>query len=157
MKLEHIKKFISVTSKLATAGQPSETQLKEIADAGFEVIINLGLLDPKYCLSDEAGLIQSLDLEYHHIPVNFQTPKLENLKNFFSVMDIAKNKKVFIHCAVNKRVSSFIALYGESKFNWSREKANATIEQIWQPDEVWDSFIAHARQELKLANQHYQT
>lgn len=153
MKLEHIKNFMSVTSKLATAGQPSETQLKEIADAGFEVIINLGLLDPKYCLSDEAGLIQSFNLEYHHIPVNFQIPKLENLQNFFSIMDIVKDKKVFIHCAANKRVSSFIALYGEAKFNWSREKADTIIECIWQPDEVWYSFIKQARQELKLTNQ----
>ncbi len=156
MKLEHIKNFMSVTSKLATAGQPSETQLREIADAGFEVIINLGLLDPKYCLSDEAGLIQSLDLEYHHIPVNFQTPKLKNLQNFFFVMDTVKDKKVFIHCAANKRVSSFIALYGEAKLNWSREKADAIIEQIWQPDEVWNSFIEQARQELKLINQRNQ-
>ena len=153
MSLEHIKNFMSVTSKLATAGQPSETQLQEIADAGFDVIINLGLLDPKYCLSDEAGLIQSLGLEYHHIPVNFQTPKIENLHDFFSFMDIAKNKKVFVHCAANKRVSSFIALYGEAKLNWSRKKADTIIEHIWQPDEVWNSFMEQARQKLKLTNQ----
>jgi hypothetical protein len=71
-------------------------------------------------------------------------------------MDIVKDKKVFVHCAANKRVSSFIALYGETKLGWSREKANATLEHIWQPDEVWHSFIAHARQELKLTNKHYQ-
>jgi len=157
MKLENIKNFMSVTSKLATAGQPSQSQLKEIDDAGFEVIINLGLLDSKCCISDEAGLIQSFGLEYHHIRVNFQTPKLENLQNFFSIMDRVKDKKVFVHCAANKRVSIFVSLYGEAKLNWSREKSDTIIKQIWQPDEVWYSFIAYARQELKLTNQHYQT
>ena len=152
MKRENIKNFISVTSKLATAGQPSVAQLHDIANTGFEVVINLGLLDPKYCLSDEAMLVQSLGLEYHHIPVNFQAPKLENLQNFFSVMNRVKNKKVFVHCAANKRVSSFIALYGEAKLGWERKKADAFIETIWQPDEVWDLFIEDARQELKLTN-----
>ena len=126
--------------------------MQEIADAGFEVIINLGLLDPKYCLSDEAGLVKSLGLEYHHIPVSFQKPKLANLHNFFSVMDKTKNKKVFVHCAANNRVSIFIALYGEAILGWSREKADAIIEYIWKPDEVWNSFLVSARQELKLRN-----
>lgn len=84
------------------------------------MIINLSLLDPKYCLSDEASLIKLLGLEYHHISVSFQKPTLENLHNFFSVMDATKNKKVFVHCAANKRVSCFIALYGEIKLNCSR-------------------------------------
>lgn len=151
MKLENIKNFMSVTSKLATAGQPSEAQLHEIANAGFEVVINLGLLDPKYCLSDEASLVQSLGLEYHHIPVSFQEPNLNDLQNFFSVMNIVRNKKIFVHCAANKRVSCFIALYGEAKLGWSRKKADAIIEQIWKPDENWNSFIVSAR--LELTNQ----
>lgn len=62
-------------------------------------------------------------------------------------MDAAHGKKVFIHCAANKRVSSFVALYGEAKLCWSREKANALINRIWQPDETWASFIAQARQD----------
>jgi len=78
---------MSITPNLATSGQPSESQLHEIANIGFEVIVNLGLDDPKYCLSNKEGLVQSMGLEYHHIPVSFQTPTLENLQHFFSVMD----------------------------------------------------------------------
>jgi protein tyrosine phosphatase (PTP) superfamily phosphohydrolase (DUF442 family) len=152
MALEYIRNFMQATSKLATAGQPSKLQLREVAEEGFEAIINLGLPDLAYCLPDEADIVQSLGLEYHHLPVNFQAPQLENLRHFFSVMDAVKAKRVFVHCAANKRVSSFVALYGETKLDWSREKANAIIGQIWQPDEVWDSFIALARKELKLLN-----
>lgn len=139
---------MQVTPQLATSGQPSKTQLREIAEEGFETVINLGLSDPKYCLPDEVETLHSLGLEYHHIPVNFQTPQPENLRQFFSVMDAAKEKKVFVHCAANKRVSCFVALYGEARLGWSREKANAFIGHIWQPDEVWESLIALARQEL---------
>lgn len=147
MALEHIKNFLLVMPNLATSGQPSETQLRDVAAAGFEVVINLGLLDLRYCLPNEAGLVQSLGLEYHHIPVNFESPQLEDLRRFFSVMDTAQGKKVFVHCAANKRVSSFVALYGETKLCWSREKANALINRIWQPDEVWTLFIAQARED----------
>ncbi|MDW7772228.1 MAG: protein tyrosine phosphatase family protein [Desulfobulbaceae bacterium] len=132
---------------MATAGQPSETQLRKVAAERFEVVINLGLLDPRYCLPDEASLVQSLGLEYHHIPVSFQAPQLENLQRFFSVMDAVQGKKVFVHCAANKRVSSFVAFYGEARLGWAREKANAFISRIWQHDESWASFIALARQE----------
>lgn len=113
----NIKNFMPVTDNLTTAGQPSELQLREIASEGFEVVINLGLMDPKYCLPDEMGLVQLLGLEYHHIPVDFQSPKLEDLQSFFHVMDAAKSKKLFIHCAANKRVCCFLALYGESKLD----------------------------------------
>jgi len=47
MALDGIKNFIEVSGQLGTAGQPSEAQLREVADAGFEVVVNLGLLDPR--------------------------------------------------------------------------------------------------------------
>ncbi len=149
MVLEHIRNFVAVTPNLATSGQPSEAQLREVAAAGFEVVINLGLLDPQYCLPNEASLVQVLGMEYHHIPVNFQAPQLDDLHTFFSVMEAAQGKQVFVHCAANKRVSSFVALYGEAKLYWSREQANAVINRIWQPDAVWASFIAQARHDLE--------
>ena len=149
MALEHISSFMSVMPGLATAGQPSEAQLREIAAAGFEAIINLGLLDPRYCLPDETGLVQSLGLEYHHIPVRFEAPQMEDLQRFFSVMEAVEGKKVFVHCAANKRVSCFVALYAETKLGWTREEASAFIRRIWHPDEVWAPFIELARQELK--------
>ncbi len=147
MELGHIRNFVAVTPNLATSGQPSAAQLRDVAAAGFEVVINLGLLDPRYCLPNEADFVQSLGMEYHHIPVSFQAPQLEDLWSFFSVMHATQGKQVFVHCAANKRVSSFVALYGEAKLGWSREQANALINRIWQPDEVWTAFITNARQE----------
>ncbi len=149
MALEHIKNLVLVSPRLAIAGQPSETQLREVAEAGFEVVINLGLSDPSYCLPDEAGLLQSLGLGYRHIPVDFQAPQLKDLESFFSVMDAIQAKKVFIHCAANKRVSCFVALYGQARFGWSHEKANSLISRIWQPDRAWAAFISFVRQQLE--------
>ncbi|MGH9429674.1 MAG: protein tyrosine phosphatase family protein [Terriglobia bacterium] len=147
MAIEDIRNFVAVSDALGTGGQPTEEQLHQIAHAGYAVVINLGLLDPRYCLPDEASLAQSLELEYHHIPVDFQAPTSQNLSRFSEVMDASAGKKVFVHCAANYRVSSFVALYGQSKFGWTPEQADAHIKRIWEPNEVWSRFIATARQE----------
>ena len=145
MALDGIKNFIEVSGQLGTAGQPSEAQLREVADAGFEVVVNLGLLDPRYCLADEAGTVTGLGLAYHHVPVDFNAPQPADLQRFFDVMDAARDQKVFVHCAANYRVSSFVALYGEARLGWSPEKADAHMRRVWEPNETWARFIAEAR------------
>jgi protein tyrosine phosphatase (PTP) superfamily phosphohydrolase (DUF442 family) len=145
MALDEIKNFIAVSDDLGTAGQPSEAQLRELADAGFEVVINLGLLDPRYCLADEAGTVASLGLEYHHIPVDFNAPQAGDLRQFVDAMDASRGRKVFVHCAANYRVSSFVALYAEARLGWTRQDADAHIRKVWEPNQTWTRFIADAR------------
>ena len=145
MALDGIKNFIAVSDELGTAGQPSEAQLREVADAGFEVVVNLGLLDPRYCLADEAGTVTGLGLAYHHIPVDFNAPQPADLQRFCDVMDAARDQKVFVHCAANYRVSSFVALYGEARLGWSPEKGDAHVRRVWEPNETWARFMAERR------------
>jgi protein tyrosine phosphatase (PTP) superfamily phosphohydrolase (DUF442 family) len=145
MPLDDIKNFIAVSDRLGTAGQPSEAQLGDVAAAGYDVVVNLGLLDPRYCLADEAGTVASLGLAYEHIPVDFNAPQADDLRRFVDVMDAAGDKKVFVHCAANYRVSSFVALYGETRLGWSPEQADAHIRRIWEPNPTWTQFIADAR------------
>ena len=145
MALDDIKNFVEVSDHLATAGQPSEAQLRDVADAGFEVVVNLGLLDPRYCLADEAASIAALGLAYQHIPVDFNAPQPADLHRFLDAMDAAQDKKVFVHCAANYRVSSLVALYGESRLGWSPEEGDAHIRRVWEPNETWTQFIRDAR------------
>jgi len=145
MAIENIRNLVTVSEDLATGGQPSEEQLRELSGAGFEVIVNLGLLDPRYCLADEAGLAESLGVAYHHVPVNFTSPQSEDLARFFDVMEASRDKKVFVHCAANYRVSSFVALYGQAKLGWSASEADAHIRRVWEPNETWAAFIDEHR------------
>jgi protein tyrosine phosphatase (PTP) superfamily phosphohydrolase (DUF442 family) len=140
-----IRNFVAVSERLATGGQPSEQQVRELSAAGFEVIVNLGLLDPRYCLTDEAGLVESLGVSYHHVPVDFTAPQADDLEKFFDVMDSSSDKKVFVHCAANYRVSSFVALYGQAKLGWSGTEADGHIRRVWQPNETWAAFIEKCR------------
>ena len=148
MALDDIKNYVQVSDRLGTAGQPSEEQLREVAGAGFQVVVNLGLLDPRYCLADEAGTVASLGLAYHHIPVDFNAPRPDDLRQFFEAMDASQDQRVFVHCAANYRVSTFVALYGQSRLGWSPEQGDAHIRRIWEPNETWSRFIAEARARL---------
>ncbi|WP_165857019.1 protein tyrosine phosphatase family protein [Marinobacter sp. JSM 1782161] len=150
MSIHDIPNVIPVSTALTTAGQPSEDQLGAAARDGFEVVINLGLLDPRYCLPDEAGLVRRLGMRYVHIPVDFQTPAADDLQRFFDAMDDAGDRKVLVHCAANKRVSSFVALYGEARLGWSRQQADDFLRRIWEPNPNWSAFIERARNDLYL-------
>jgi len=143
--LESIKNFVGVDVGLATAGQPSESELAEVAASGFEVVVNLGLLDPRYCLTDEAGTVRSLGLEYHHVPVDFQAPSVADFQRFRAVMAVSSGRRTFVHCAANYRVSCFVALYGEAELGWSRAEADAHVARVWAPNETWLALLRAVR------------
>jgi protein tyrosine phosphatase (PTP) superfamily phosphohydrolase (DUF442 family) len=145
MAMEDIRNFMVVGDRLATAGQPTEQQLREVASAGYRVDINLGLLDPRYCLPDEAGLAGSLGMRYHHIPVQFDAPTRADFELFATVMDANAVEKTFVHCAANYRVSAFVALYGELRLGWTRDQADAHIRKVWEPDETWSRLLLECR------------
>ena len=118
---------------MATAGQPTEFQFRAIARSGFEVVINLALHDdPRYSLPDEAGLIKSLGMEYVHNPVQFGAPAEEDLLAFFSEMEKHHGRKLFIHCAANKRVAAFIGLHMANKLPRRKRRGNQPGEPIKQ-------------------------
>ena len=139
--LERICNFRWRAPDLASAGQPLEEELRAVADAGFEVVINLALLDAEYSLPDEPGLVHSLGMAFFHIPVTWESPTLENLQLFFTLMRQAQGRKIFLHCAANMRVSVFLALYRILQLGWSYADAMAQVTDVWEPDAVWKAFI----------------
>ena len=75
---DQIRNYCVLGPAIGTGGQPSEAQLRALVVAGHTTFINLGLLDPKYCLPDEAGLLRTLGVSYHHLPVDFAAPTFDN-------------------------------------------------------------------------------
>jgi hypothetical protein len=52
-----------------------------------------------------------------------------------------KNRKLFVHCAANKRVSIFIAIYQLLFLSEKRLTVETNIAKIWQPNETWRCFL----------------
>jgi uncharacterized protein (TIGR01244 family) len=143
--LSETRNFRQVDERLLTAGQPSEAQLADAARQGVEVVVNLALHDdPRYSLADEAGCVCGLGMEYVHIPVQFKAPTEENLRAFIGAMDAHKGKKILVHCAANYRVTAFVGLYRVLCEGWAADKAFEPMRSVWEPDAVWQQFIANA-------------
>jgi uncharacterized protein (TIGR01244 family) len=128
---------------LLTAGQPNEGQLEDAARQGVKVVINLALHDdPRYSLRDEEGTVRALGMQYVHIPVQFNAPTENDLRAFCTAMDDHAGKKLLIHCAANYRVTAFLGLYRVLREGRTVEAAFAPMRSVWEPDEVWKTFIA---------------
>jgi len=145
MSLEEVYNFIQISDNLATAGQPTEAQMSEIATAGFRAVVNLALGKSENALADEAATVNALGMTYHHIPVVWEAPKLSDFEQFVPLMDSLTGQKVFLHCVANYRASMFTALYAEKRWGWTRAQADAHLRRIWEPDEVWKKFIEDVR------------
>lgn len=143
MAFGDIRNYRQAAPDLATSGQPDEDQLAEIAAAGYELVINLALHDdPRYSLRDEASSVRALRMDYVHIPVQFGAPTAADLAAFFAAMDRARGKRTWVHCAANMRVTAFLGLYRRLRDGWPDERAFALMRDVWQPNDVWSSFIA---------------
>lgn len=86
MSTQEIYNYRKVNDQLITGGQPTEEQLKSVAEEGFTTVINLATLNPRYSLDDEAGLVQSLGLTYYHIPVEWDNPQASDFETFERLM-----------------------------------------------------------------------
>jgi len=119
MGTQTIYNYRKVDERHATGGQPTEEQLKAAAADGFETIINLATIDPRYSLKDEGAAVAALGMKYVHIPVPWDRP---------SEADFA---------------AGFYSLYAMKHFDWSRTRAEEFRASIWRGSDfpVWEDFI----------------
>lgn len=102
-------------------------------------------------LAGEDVLLESLGIAYHHIPVNWADPRIEELERFEALMGSLAGKRTLIHCRANYRVTAFYAMYATAKLDWDDARADALMDRIWRAredyemDANWKNFIAAAR------------
>lgn len=137
MAIEDIYNCIPIDAMTITAGQPTEDQLQEAAANGVQTVINLATISPRYSLEDEQASCRSLNMEYIHIPVQWDAPKVSDYRRFVSVMQEVAGQKVLVHCAANYRVSLFFSIYAKQYLGWSNEQALKFRSTIWDSNPKW--------------------
>ncbi len=141
-----IRAYFKVSDFVATSGQPTEAQFSEIADAGYSLVVNLALPTSTHALANERDIVESAGMTYVHIPVSWETPQLSDLQSFFEIMQSAEGKKVWVHCALNMRVSCFMYLYRSLVLGLPDAEAKYPMSEIWQPDGAWAALINAAKE-----------
>jgi protein tyrosine phosphatase (PTP) superfamily phosphohydrolase (DUF442 family) len=150
MSIEDIPNYKAISERLASSGQPDEMQFKEIAQAGFEVVINLAMPNSDNALPDEGYIITARKMSYVHLPVPFEAPSAGHLQSFLGVMNAFEGNKCWIHCVVNKRASAFLYQYFRLVQGQNADEAKQVIIAGWQPNEVWQEFMTLRASDLDV-------
>jgi protein tyrosine phosphatase (PTP) superfamily phosphohydrolase (DUF442 family) len=139
--IEDVMNYLSISDAIGTAGQPTASQFAAIRAAGYDIVVNLAMPDSSKALPNEQRLVAEQGMLYVHIPVVWEHPTAQNLEQFFDLMARCRGRRVFVHCAMNMRVSVFVFLYRAVWLGVSPDEAYKDILRIWQPNPVWQRFL----------------
>ena len=144
--MKDIYNYLFYHDKLSSSGMPTTKQMKLVAKAGVELVINLAPHDVPHAIPGETELVKSLGMEYLNIPVNWNTPTKDGLNVFMDNMDANKDRKIHVHCEANFRASGFITVYRILRLGWDPQKAFEVMHTIWDEDTypVWKMFLEDA-------------
>ncbi len=133
--------FVAVTARLASSGQPSEAQLQRLRARGYAVVINLAPPESFGSISDEGELVTSQGLAYINIPVDWRKPADRDFQLFSDVLNSNRDRKVWVHCQMNRRASVFLFLYRVIHDRQPVADAIEAVHAVWVPNEVWRGFL----------------
>ena len=140
--LSKVYNYHDIENLFTTSGQPNAYQLKLIAENGYDAVINLA---PNSVLEgsviSEAEILTANNVKYIHIPVNFNMPKKEDFLEFVKSLKENKDKKIWIHCAANMRVSAFVYKYRRDILELKDDEVIKDMKLIWSPNHTWSSFL----------------
>ena len=140
--MKEINNYIKVDKYISTSGQPTKKQFKVIAKNGFDVVINLAVSDiKKGAIKQEGEIVDKYGMIYYHIPISWKKPELDRLDLFLKTLEVLQksNKKVWIHCIKNYRVSVFLYRYKKDILKQKGVKLIAPKE--YKPDKVWRKIL----------------
>lgn len=152
-RVDRILNFRRVSDSVGTAGQPTAEQFADIKAAGYDVVINLAMPDSTNAIPNEAELVAAHGMEYVHIPVVWEEPGEQDLQRFLEAMRRYQGHRVFVHCAMNWRVSAFVFLLQVIEQQVDQETSRQALDEVWQPNAIWEAFISKVLQKHGVREQ----
>jgi len=103
--------YVELSSRLGSGGQPTDAGMKELAEKGYKIVINLRTSSEEADLAAEEKQAMQLGLRYYAIPLDGKQPSETQAMAFNTLMSALKNDKVFVHCGSGNRVGSLMMIY----------------------------------------------
>lgn len=140
--MKEINNYIKINHYISSSGQPTKKQFKKIAKKGFEVVINLATCDlTRGALKQEDKIVSECGMVYFHIPISWEKPEIGRMELFLETLKMLQkeNKKIWIHCIKNYRVSVFLYRYKKDILKQKGVKLIAPKE--YKPNKVWKRIL----------------
>ena len=153
LRVEELPKLSQVNPNLYRGGQPKEGGIDRLKLMGIKTIINLR--DSNDQSKSEEGEALALGMKYFNIPLpNFDRPSDETVSQILSLLTLAENQPVFVHCKRGSdRTGTIIALYRIDYDGWTGDRAKSEAKQhgmgFWQykmKDYIEDYYTRRSRQ-----------
>lgn len=141
-----MEKRIKINDQVSIGPQPSEEEIKRLADDGFKSVINLRVQDedddqiPPHV---EAMLVRDLGMEYVHIPISSQQILHDQVATFRQAIPNL-NHPIYVHCSSGKRAAALTLMEEGIRKGWSGQ---TTLEQARAFGVDWDD--PHLKQFVK--------
>ena len=149
--MNEILSYIKINELISTSGQPTPQQFEDIVKEDFEVVINLALHNASNAIENEDKVVTGLGMAYFHIPVDFDNPKLSDLKLFLNLLQSLGANKVWVHCALNYRVTAFMYVYHKYILNTPFNEIDISMFEEWSPSIKWQEIMKIELDEIKKA------
>lgn len=144
--MQEILNYHQLTPLIATSGQPTIAQFQQIAEAGYQVVLNLALTTSSNAIANEDSVVLAQGMQYVHLPVSWEQPSVQDFLLFAQLLAALPEQKLWIHCAKNMRVSCFIYLYQKHLLKQPELQARYPMSALWQPEGAWAQLIADVDQ-----------
>ena len=131
---------------VATAGQPGQGQLKQLAKAGYRTILDLRTPeeDPGF---EESKIVRSVGMEYVNIPLEMKPEAFSDavFDNARELIADPERRPILVHCASAVRVAPLLLSYLILDEGRSPEEAVEIASQVGpQQDELMDAALEYA-------------
>jgi hypothetical protein len=145
--LQNLKNFQVNTSKMVSAGMPTQQHFEALKTMGVTTVIDLLPGDR----SSEMELMDKLEMPYHNISVDWSNPTVENFEQYVILMDKSLSNEgiTLTHCKLNWRGAVFTYLYRTTQLNEPEELAKKDLDAIWRANGVWQAFIDQIKAKYK--------
>jgi protein tyrosine phosphatase (PTP) superfamily phosphohydrolase (DUF442 family) len=144
--VQDILNYHQITPRIATSGQPTVAQFQQIAEAGYQVVVNLALTTSSNAIANEDAVVIAQGMQYLHLPVSWERPSVSDFLLFVQLLTVLAEQKLWIHCAKNMRVSCFIYLYQKHLLKQPEAQARYPMSILWQPEGAWAQLVADVDQ-----------
>lgn len=97
---------------VATAGQPTEAELKELAEAGYKTVVDLRTPQEDRGFA-EPEVVRGAGMEYLNIPLEANPGSFgdEDFDRFRELMTDHERRPVLVHCGSATRVGALMLAY----------------------------------------------
>jgi uncharacterized protein (TIGR01244 family) len=123
MELPDIPHKIQPDERLLIGGQPDEAALRQAAEAGIRVVVNLRGEDESVDF-DQREVVTDLGMKYLRLPIaDAADLTRENAEAFGEILATIGDQPALLHCASGNRVGAMYALHAGWRLGMDAEAA----------------------------------